>query len=111
MREADRGGEIWCCLQGGVQGKDAAIKKTKEVDVSGDTLDEFVKEVGMLDKSRRDFNGVWFIPNHIMTVTEFAPYEWLMECIRKRPEPDEPSASSSCSTLQRGLRTCTATGS
>ena len=47
----------------------------------------------MLDKFQCDFivhlYGACFIPNHIMMVTEFAPFGSLADCIKKRSEPDD----------------------
>ena len=55
-------------------------------------MDEFVREVKMLDKFRCDFIvhffGACSIRNHVM-MTGFAPRESLMDCIKK---PEEPSA-------------------
>ena len=54
-----------------------AIKKMKEVDGSAESMEEFAKEVAMLDKFRCDqivhSFGACLIPNHVMVVTEFAP--------------------------------------
>ena len=76
---------------GTFRGDCVAIKKMKDVDASRDTLDEFSKEVGMLDKFRCDqivhFYGACTIQNHVMMVTEFAPCGSLMDCIQKHVEP------------------------
>ena len=70
----------------------------KEVGASSESLVEFGKEVAMLDKFRCDFvvhlHGSCTIPDHIMTVTEFAPCGSLNDCIKKRPGPEERSMSS-----------------
>ena len=67
--------------------------KMKEVDATADSMEEFEKEVGMLDKFRCDqivhFYGACLNVNHIMTVTEFAPCGSLADCIRKRADPDD----------------------
>ena len=74
-------------------GTDVAVKKMKEVGASERSMEEFAKEVAMLDKFRCDqivhFYGACFIPNHIMMVTEFAPCGSLMDCIKKRSEPND----------------------
>ena len=65
----------------------------KDVDASAESMDEFEKEVEMLDKFRCDqivhFDGACVIPNNVMMMTEFAPCGSLEDCIRKRPEPDD----------------------
>ena len=70
-----------------------AVKRMKEVGTSADAVVEFAKEVAMLDKFRCEqivhFFGACLIPTHVM-VTEFAPWGSLMDCIKNRPEPDEP---------------------
>ena len=52
----------------------------------------------MLDKLLCDeidhFYGACFIPNHVMMVTEYAPCKSLMDCIKKRDEPDEAIKAS-----------------
>ena len=72
--------------KGTFRGNDVAVKM-KEVDATADSMDEFAKEVAMLDKFRCDFivhfYGVGTISNHIMMVTEFAPFGSLMDCIKK----------------------------
>ena len=50
-------------------------------------MDEFIKDVAMLDKFGCDFivhfHGEWMIPNHIMMATEFVPLWSLTGCIKK----------------------------
>ena len=80
-------------FDGTFRGNDVAVKKMKEVDATADSMDEFAKEVAMLDKFRCDqmvhFYGACFIPNHVMMVTEYAPCGSLADCIKKRQEPSE----------------------
>ena len=56
---------------------DVAVKRMKEILASEALLDEFVKEVEMLDTflcdQIHDFNDACFIHSSVMTVTEFAP--------------------------------------
>jgi len=63
------------------------IKKFKNIDDDG-SLDEFEKEVSMLDKFRSDyiihFYGSSFITNRIIMVTEFAEYGSLQDLIKKK---------------------------
>ena len=72
-------GSFGVVFRGTFRGQDAAIKKMKEVDASADSMAEFEKEVAMLDKFRCDeivhFYGACTIPNHVMMVTEFAPWK------------------------------------
>ena len=73
-------------------GNDVAVKYLKVAEVSSDEMEEFRKEVAMLDKFRCDqivhFYGACFIPNHVMMVTEYAPCGSLMDCILKKPDPE-----------------------
>ena len=68
------GGDFGGCRPKKFRGNDVAIKKMKDVDASETSMEEFVKEIGMLDKFRCDqivhFYGACFIPNHVMLVTE-----------------------------------------
>ena len=86
-------GSFGIVFKGTFQGNDVAVKKMKDVDASNATMDEFEKEVAMLDKFRCDqivhFFGACIIPNHVMMVTEFAPCGSLMDCIKKQAEPEE----------------------
>ena len=70
-------------------------------------MDEFVREVKMLDKFQCEqidhFYGVCVIPNHIMMATEFAPFGSLMDCIRKRPEPENKIKAKVMLDAARGL--------
>ena len=99
--------ELWSVSLGKFQGNDVAIKKLQEVDPSEKSTDEFVMEVSMLDKFRCDyivhFYGACLIPNHIMMVTEFAPFGSLMDCIRKRPEPENKIKAKVMLDAARGL--------
>ena len=85
-------GSFGVVFKGTFRGDVVEVKKMKDVVASEASMDEFVREVGMLDKFRCDqvvhFYGACLIPNDIMTVSEFAPCGSLMDCIRKRPEPE-----------------------
>ena len=76
-----------------VRGNNVEVKEVKEIVESADSLDEFAKEVSMLDKFRCDqivhFCGACTIRNHVMMGTESAQCGSLMDCIVKRPEPSE----------------------
>ena len=95
------------------EGKNVAVKKMKEIGASEASMEEFVTEVGMLDKLWCDqighFYGACFIQNHIMMVTEFAPCGSLMDCMKNRNEPSE--AIKRKLMLRKALHTCTRTGS
>ena len=86
-------GSFGVVFRGKFKGNDVAVKKMKDVDASEKSLAEFEKEIAMLDKFRCEqivhFYGACFIPNHIMMVTEFAPCGSLLDCIKKRAEPDD----------------------
>ena len=79
----------------------------KEVGTSADALDEFEKEVSMLDKFRCDqivhFYGACVIPNHIMMVTEFAPCGSLADSSKKRSEPSDNIKAKLMLDAARGL--------
>ena len=61
------------------------------VGASAESMDEFAKEVAMLDKFRCDqivhFYGACVIPNHVMMVKEFEPCGSLIDCIRSARSP------------------------
>jgi len=86
-------GSFGVVFRGKFRGEDVAVKQMKEVGASEESLDEFKKEVQMLDKFRCafivHFFGACLIPNHIMLVTEFACCGSLADCIRKREEAEE----------------------
>ena len=60
----------------------------KEIQQTKESIEEFNKEVTMLDKFRSEyivhFYGAVFIPNKICMVTEFAKYGSLNDLILKR---------------------------
>ena len=84
-------GSFGIVFKGKFRGETVAVKKMKGVGVTDESMDEFAKEVAMLDKFRCDFivhfYGACLIPNHVMMVTEFAPCGSLADCIQKRSEP------------------------
>ena len=88
-------------------GNDVAIKKMKEVGASEASMDEFVKEVEMLDKFRCaeivHFYGACTIKNHMKMVTEFGPCGSLMDSIKKWPEPDEKIKAKVMLDAAKGL--------
>ena len=49
------------------------------------------------------FYGACTIPNHVIPMTEFAPFGALADCIRKRPEPSEPIKAKLMIDGARGL--------
>ncbi|ELP91138.1 protein serine/threonine kinase, putative, partial [Entamoeba invadens IP1] len=63
-----------------------AIKKLKDIDDDEKGINEFGKEVAMLDKFRNNyiihFYGAVFIPNKICLVTEFANYGSLQDLMK-----------------------------
>ncbi|ELP91537.1 serine/threonine protein kinase HT1, putative [Entamoeba invadens IP1] len=67
-----------------------AIKKMKQINNSDEkkSIDEFEKEVAMLDKFRCDyivhFYGAVFIPNKMCMVTEFAQFGSLQDLIKHK---------------------------
>ena len=79
---------------GDYRGNRVAIKKMKQIGSDGgvdsNAMDEFEKEVSMLDKFRSDylihFYGACFIPTKICMVTEFAQYGSIQDLRNKRPD-------------------------
>ncbi|GAB1224199.1 hypothetical protein ENUP19_0180G0018 [Entamoeba nuttalli] len=75
---------------GKFRGNKVAIKKMKEVAQNKTAIDEFEKEVSMLDKFRSEyiihFYGAVVIPGKVCMVTEFAQYGSLQDMINKRKE-------------------------
>ncbi|EMD47540.1 serine/threonine kinase, putative [Entamoeba histolytica KU27] len=73
---------------GEFRGSKVAIKRMIENASDTKQLEEFEKEVAMLDKFRNDyivhFYGAVFIPNKICMVMEFAEYGSLEDLIKKR---------------------------
>ena len=69
------------------RGNEVAIKKMKETLQTEESMEEFNKEVSMLDKFRNEyivhFYGAVFIPNKICMVTEYAKYGSLNDLIMK----------------------------
>ncbi|KAL7713823.1 Protein serine/threonine kinase [Entamoeba marina] len=79
-------GSFGIVYQGTFRGNQVAIKKMKQLN-NKEQMEEFNKEVSMLDKFRNDyivhFYGAVFIPTKICMVTEFAQYGSLQDLIRK----------------------------
>ena len=75
---------------GTFRGNRVAIKKMKETENDEKGMEEFEKEVSMLDKFRSEyiihFYGASFIPNKICMVTEYAEYGSLQELMNRRKD-------------------------
>jgi len=80
-------GSFGIVYKGRFRGNEVAIKKMKEIKQTKESMEEFNKEVSMLDKFRNEyivhFYGAVFIPNKICMVTEFAKYGSLNDLIMK----------------------------
>ena len=80
-------GSFGIVYKGTFRGNIVAIKKMKEIKQTKESIEEFNKEVSMLDKFRNEyivhFYGVVFIPNKICIVTEFAKYGSLNDLMNK----------------------------
>ena len=100
-------GSFGVVYKGKFAGNDVAVKRMKEVDATEESMEEFEKEVTMLDKFRCYFivhlNRACLIPNQGMVVTEFAPCGSLMDCIKKRPEQTEKIKAKLMLDAARGL--------
>ncbi|ELP88218.1 protein serine/threonine kinase, putative [Entamoeba invadens IP1] len=85
-------GSFGIVFKGTFRGYEVAIKKMKNVSGSDEELDEFEKEVVMLDKFRSDyiihFYGAVFIPNKICMVTEYAEFGSLNDMIQNKQSDD-----------------------
>ncbi|ELP92368.1 protein serine/threonine kinase, putative [Entamoeba invadens IP1] len=83
-------GSFGVVYKGKFRTNEVAIKKMKEFGNDRTKVDEFEKEVSMLDKFRSDyivnFYGAVFIPNKICMVTEFAKYGSLNDLIKHRKD-------------------------
>ncbi|KAL7721960.1 Protein serine/threonine kinase [Entamoeba marina] len=79
-------GSFGIVYKGTFRGNQVAIKKMKQLN-NEEQMEEFNKEVSMLDKFRNDyivhFYGAVFIPTKICMVTEFAQYGSLQDLINK----------------------------
>ncbi|KAL7720566.1 Tyrosine kinase [Entamoeba marina] len=80
-------GSFGIVYKGTFRGNQVAIKKMKQAQDNNEAIEEFNKEVQMLDKFRNDyivhFYGAVFIPNKICMVTEFAQYGSLQDLMDK----------------------------
>ncbi|ELP92347.1 protein serine/threonine kinase, putative [Entamoeba invadens IP1] len=85
-------GSFGVVYKGTYRNNTVAIKKIKSVDLSDEIIEEFEKEVNMLDKFRSDyivhFYGAVFIPNKVCMVTEFAQYGSLQDLIKHKKSED-----------------------
>ena len=81
-------GSFGVVFLGTFRGNKVAIKKMKQFSSDNKELDEFEKEVSMLEKFRNDyiihFYGAVFIPGKICMVTEYAQHGSLQNLIKKR---------------------------
>jgi len=81
-------GSFGIVYKGTFRRNEVAIKKMKQTLQTEESMEEFNKEVSMLDKFRNEyivhFYGAVFIPTKICMVTEFAKYGSLNDLIHKR---------------------------
>ncbi|ELP92950.1 protein serine/threonine kinase, putative [Entamoeba invadens IP1] len=81
-------GSFGIVYKGNFRGNVVAIKKMKEFKEIDNEMDEFIKEVAMLDKFRSEFivyfYGAVFIPTKVCLVTEFAHYGSLQDSIKHK---------------------------
>ncbi|ELP88651.1 protein kinase, putative, partial [Entamoeba invadens IP1] len=83
-------GSFGIVFKGTYRGNVVAIKKMKQVDNSNkeNTIEEFKKEVEMLDKFRSEyivhFYGAVFVPNKVCMVTEFAEFGSLKDLMKHK---------------------------
>ncbi|ELP91288.1 protein serine/threonine kinase, putative [Entamoeba invadens IP1] len=88
-------GAFGIVFKGVFRGNSVAVKQMKNFSCDDDSLDEFMKEVSMLDKFRENhivhFYGAVLIPNKYCMVTEFAEFGSLQDCIHKIKEDKMPN--------------------
>ncbi|ELP86358.1 protein serine/threonine kinase, putative [Entamoeba invadens IP1] len=103
-------GSFGVVYKGKFRGDDVAIKKLKtSEDLANEALDEFEREVSMLDKFRSEyivhFYGAVFIPNKICMVTEFAKYGSARDLIldTTMTKPDYPIQLRLCLDAAKGV--------
>ena len=84
-------GSFGIVFLGNFRGNKVAIKKMKQLDEGKGfekAMEEFTKEVNMLDKFRCDylihFYGAVFIPSKVCMVTEFAQFGSLQDLMNKQ---------------------------
>ncbi|ELP86210.1 protein kinase domain containing protein, partial [Entamoeba invadens IP1] len=81
-------GSFGIVYKGSFRGNFVAIKKMKELKEDVDEINDFTKEVEMLDKFRSEyivhFYGAVFIPNKVCVVTEFAQYGSLQDLMKHK---------------------------
>ncbi|ELP91796.1 tyrosine protein kinase, putative [Entamoeba invadens IP1] len=81
-------GSFGIVYKGQYRGVCVAIKKMKQLDFNENGLEEFNREVDMLDKFQCDyiihFYGAVFIPNKLCMVTEFAQFGSLQDLIKHK---------------------------
>ncbi|ELP85785.1 protein serine/threonine kinase, putative [Entamoeba invadens IP1] len=103
-------GSFGVVYNGYLKGEEVAIKVLKEDSVTDEKLEEFHKEVSMLDKFRSPFIvhffGAVFIPGKMCMVTEFAKYGSLQHLIfntKTRKVPREAVRIKICHDFARAL--------
>ncbi|BFU20857.1 tyrosine kinase putative [Entamoeba histolytica] len=103
-------GSFGIVYKGFFRGESVAIKTLKSDSMLDEQLDEFKKEVSMLDKFRSEyivhFYGAVFIPNKICMVTEYAKYGSLFHLIFKqgmKKLPKEAVRIKICMDAARGI--------
>ncbi|EKE38509.1 hypothetical protein ENUP19_0229G0029 [Entamoeba nuttalli] len=83
-------GSFGIVYEGIFRGRKVAIKKMKNLEDNEEVMEEFEKEVSMLDKFRCDyiinFFGACCLKDHICIVTEYAEYGSIRELIVKKKE-------------------------
>ncbi|EDR27385.1 protein serine/threonine kinase, putative [Entamoeba dispar SAW760] len=83
-------GSFGIVYEGIFRGRRVAIKKIKNLEDNEEVIEEFEKEVSMLDKFRCDyiinFFGACCLKDHICIVTEYAEYGSIRELIVKKKE-------------------------
>ncbi|EMD43882.1 serine/threonine kinase, putative [Entamoeba histolytica KU27] len=87
-------GAFGIVFKGELRGNKVAIKQMKNMAGDSETIEEFEKEVMMLDKFRSDyiihFYGAVFIPNKYCMVTEYAEYGSIQDSIHKYSKDKKP---------------------
>ncbi|KAL7719714.1 Protein serine/threonine kinase [Entamoeba marina] len=101
-------GSFGIVYKGTFRGHTVAIKKMKNANDSEKAIEEFNREVAMLDKFRCEyiihFYGAVMIPNKICMVTEFAQYGSVQDLTKKIDKPSKELRRKFVTDAAKGIQ-------